>query len=310
VQIRQNESSQKIKGGKFVKTVSMHHLLEIMYMQHVNRDGLPVVKLSKDEFMNLVTGEVFECSHTISRDQNIDSVRATFKKLRYLINNNFTGAANELMFTLTYAENMTDLKRLYQDFKKFMLRLKYKYPDAEYINIVEPQGRGAWHCHVLLKFMDRKKIYIPNKEIREMWGAGFVTVKKIDSKGVDNIGAYLTAYLTDMELTPDNASECDLSGEIKTVIIDGKEKKYVKGARLKLYPTGMQIYRKSKGMEYPKTEWMPYRETKKITGCAKPSYSKTIELYDDDEKMVNSISYEYYNMKRQNMTSDIKSDIG
>lgn len=309
VRIKSLEDSERIKDKKNVKITQMNHLVEIMDILNVNRDGLPVVKLSKDEYLNIITGEVFDCSHTTTRDQNKDSVRATFKKLRYLINNNFTGAGNELMFTLTYAENMTDLKRLYTDFVKFMKKLKYKYPDAEYINIVEPQGRGAWHCHILLKFMDRQKIYIPNKEIRAMWGEGFVTVKKIDPKGVDNIGAYLTAYLTDMELTPENAQNCDLSGEVKTVIVDGKEKKYVKGARLKMYPTGMQIYRKSKGMEYPETEWMPYRDAKKITGRLNPSYSKTIQLYDDDEKMINSITYEYYNMKRQNVTTDIASDI-
>lgn len=309
MQVKYSEQSQRIKGKKLVKYVNMNGIIEITDMEHVKRDGMNILKLSKDEYLNVVTGEVLEYVHTNTRQDNIDSVRDTFKKLRYLINNNFTGSGNELMFTATYAENMMDLKRLEEDFERFMRKIRKKYGSVEYINIVEPQGRGAWHCHVLLKFIDRSKIYIPNKEMREMWHQGFVTVKRIDVKGVDNIGAYLTSYLTDLELTPQNASECFLNGEIKTVIVDGKQKKYVKGARLKLYPTGMNIFRKSKGIEYPKIEWLPYNEIKKITGCAKPSYSKTIELYDDDDKKLNSITYEYYNMKRQNSSSYITSDI-
>ena len=51
----------------------------------------------------------------------------------------------------------------------------------------------------LLKFIRLNKIYIPNKKINEMWGNGFVVVKviKVIKQNVDNLGAYLSAYLGD-----------------------------------------------------------------------------------------------------------------
>ena len=61
---------------------------------------------------------------------------------------NFTGGKNELAFTITYEDNMNDNKALYINFKNFMKRLKYKYPNVEYIMVVEPQERGTWHCHI------------------------------------------------------------------------------------------------------------------------------------------------------------------
>ena len=130
---------------------------------------------------------------------------------------------------------MTDPKVLYKDFDKFMKKLKYKYKSVDYINVVEPQGRGAWHCHILLRFNDYKKIYIPNKEISKMWGHGFVSVKAI-KKDIDNLGAYLSAYLGDVEINDDNIRDLLHDGvvkpgqalNIKEVEVEGVKKKFIK----------------------------------------------------------------------------------
>ena len=63
---------------------------------------------------------------------------------------------------------MTDPKKLYTDNEKFMKRVRYFFKDEttiDYINVVEPQGRGAWHCHFLLRFNDLEKIFIANKKM-------------------------------------------------------------------------------------------------------------------------------------------------
>ena len=104
---------------------------------------------------------------------------------------------NVRWITLTYAENMTDTDRLYFDFKDFNKRFQYYckingYSKPEYIVMMEPQGRGAWHCH-LLYIWDCKAPYVANKTLRDLWGHGFVKIKKLDN--CDNVGAYLTAYL-------------------------------------------------------------------------------------------------------------------
>ena len=46
-----------------------------------------------------------------------------------------------------------------------------------------------------------------NAVVRDCWKQGFVTVKRLDD--VDNVGAYLTAYLGDMELS--EASKADMA---------------------------------------------------------------------------------------------------
>jgi hypothetical protein len=284
----------------------MGNIKEIMYIEKLNTAGFPIKKISKNEYVILDTGEIKEYqTHAENRSQSKGELRKTFKKIRNLINTNFVGNKNELMFTVTYAENMIDTKRLYVDFEKFIKRLRYKYPNIDYMSIVEPQERGAWHCHILLKFNDLKKVYIPNKEIAELWGHGFVKVKAI-GKNVDNLGAYLSAYLGDIELNENNADDLLKEGVImpgskltfKEVEIQGKTKRFIKGGRLNLYPSGMNIYRCSRGIRPPNIVYMQYDEAKKIVGALTPNYSKTINILDDSENIINSITYENYNMKR------------
>ena len=284
----------------------MGHIKEIVSVDKLSLSSPPITKIDRYLYMLNETGEIREYQHTENRSQNVDNLRKTFRKIRYIINYNFNGGDNELAFTLTYAENMTDSQRLYKDFKRFFMRLRRKYGmDIDYFSVVEPQGRGAWHCHVLLRFNALDKVYIPNEEIAQMWGQGFVTVKAM-RKDVDNLGAYLSAYLGDIELTADNRkviSECCPGDtgqyEIKTVEIDGVEKRFIKGGRLHLYPTGMNIYRKSRGIKIPDSSYMPYSEVKKIVGSATPNYSSVVCILDDENTEINRIVYEQYNLKRE-----------
>jgi hypothetical protein len=86
----------------------------------------------------------------------------------------------------------------------------------------------------------------------ELWSHGFVTIKSL--KDVDNIGAYVSAYLADIEVTKENLITVVGSGQEVTVKeVNGEKKMFAKGGRLKYYPTGMNIYRKSKGIVHPTT---------------------------------------------------------
>jgi hypothetical protein len=199
---------------------------------------------------------------------------------------------------------MTDTNQLYEDFKNFWKRYKYKYgKDIDYLTVVEPQGRGAWHCHVLIRHNDVEKVYIPSKELSEIWGNGFIKVKSL--QGVDNIGAYLSAYLGDVELTPESFMEMKSKGvtniEVKEVEVDGKSKAFIKGGRLYMYPPGMNLYRHSRGIVFPEVEEMAYHSAKKIVGSRTPNYSRTVTIVDDEdnEKVLNTVIYEHYNMQRR-----------
>lgn len=302
----------KIKSRSLVKVKQMKGIIEVMSLKYTPNGFNGIKKLSKEEYMVLDTGEVKEYVLSQNRAQNIESFKKTTKRIRDLINNNFEGKQNELHITLTYAENMTDKDQLYRDFDNFWKKFKYKYgKNIDYISVVEPQGRGAWHCHVLVRFNDLDKIYIPNKwntkvkpivkidsPVYDLWKKGNVTIRPLN--GIDNIGAYLSAYLADIELTDENLINTPIEDklEVKAVEIEGQSKKFIKGGRIHLYPSGMNIVRKSKGILYPEVEEMLYLDTKKIVGDSSPTYSKTVTILDENENVLQEIAYETYNTRR------------
>ena len=286
-----------IKSNDLVTVTKMGNITEIQHMEKMNREQR-IQKLNKQQYVELATGEIKDFELSANRSENLNSLGKTMKKMRYLINNNFYGKKNELALTLTYAENMTDTKRLEEDLESFIDKLRYKFKGKskiEYLHVIEPQERGAWHSHTLLRFEDLKYIYIPNDEIREMWGQGIVTVKHLNN--VDNIGAYLSAYLTDLPLNDKDVASAMLNG--KKLIekeIDGETKRFIKGGRLHMYPRGFRFFRKSRGIKYPERTKMKYQDAKKEVGFAEPNFSSVTKIENDDFK--NTISFEEYNSNR------------
>lgn len=195
-------------------------------------------KVSKDLMVNKYTGEIIEIHHVTSRadPKNYESLRQTFKRLKRLIGANFSGGNAELWITLTYRDSpMTDSKRLYADFSKFIKKLRrYTKKTLIYIVVIEPQASGSLHAHVLLKTADKSRLVIPNDIITNKWGQGFTKTKRL--KNSENVSAYLMAYLTNVDLN-------NLEGHLEPT---NSLKKIVKGGRLGLYPVGMQIYRRSR----------------------------------------------------------------
>ena len=289
------ENEVVIAPEDIVTVTKMNHLTEIQHMKKMNTRAT-IKKIDKDHYADLSTGEIKKYKHIENRSESYNSLRQTFKKLRHIINHNFTGEKNELFVTLTYAENMTDNKRLYTDIKKFMMKFRYRYPDIDYLSIVEPQGRGAWHAHILIRFNGLKTIFIANKELSDIWGHGFVKIKTIQD--VDDIGAYLSAYLADVELTEETlyAAFRDESTVVEKEV-NGQKKRFVKGGRLHMYPPGMNLYRKSKGIKKPERIRTTYKNAKKIVGSAQPHYSKRYDIENDGFE--NTIQYEQYNSKRK-----------
>ena len=113
------------------------------------------------------------------------SVNRTRTEIRRLVNSN--PQLNKFL-TLTFAENITDLKTANYIFNKFILRMNYKYNNFEYLAVPEFQKRGAVHYHLLCNLP-----FIEIAELQELWGQGFVKINKIDD--VNNVGAYVSKYL-------------------------------------------------------------------------------------------------------------------
>lgn len=279
----------------FVRVKEMGNIIELMYMERSNSECV-IKKLDKDHYCDIRTGEVKEYVHNENRASDLNSVRCSLTRLRDYINTNITNPTYCKWITLTYAENMTDTTRLYDDFRKFIQRAKYKLGKFEYIVAMEPQGRGAWHGHLLMIF-DKKAPYIDNNTLLQpIWGHGFTKTKKVDN--IDNVGAYLTAYMADMELSEAIHNDT-LTGnmEITEKDVDGIKKKFVKGARMSLYPTGFNLYRVSRGIKKPKIDYMYEENAQKKVSSAKLTYEKTIGIETDD--FTNTINYRQYNKIRR-----------
>lgn len=291
------------------KVTTMGNILEVVTMQKPVSPP-PIRKIDADHYVDLRTGEVFDFERGDTRADSLQGIRRTLAHIRNLVNTNVTEPDNVRWVTLTYAENMTDTKRLYRDYEKFWKKFLYwckrnGISKPEYINVIEPQGRGAWHCHVFF-IWDEKAPYIPNNEVLQpMWGHGFTKIKALTD--VDNVGAYFSAYLADMPLDEYEKLSCarlDVQSVEKEFTNDDgltKTKKFVKGGRLVLYPAKMNIVRKSSGIKVAVPESMTYDEARKKVSSAKLTYSRSYEVVGDDDVAVNIVTKAYYNRKRREM---------
>lgn len=288
-----------------VKVTEMGNVIEIQYMSRRNFKQTIQMLQGGEQFVVCATGEIKDVEHHNTRKDNKKGLYKTFANARAVINANVTDVEKVRWCTLTYKENMTDPKRLYKDFHDFNLRFQYYckqkgYSKPEYIVMMEPQGRGAWHAHLLYIWQDQKAPYIANQEFREMWGHGFVRIKKLDN--VDNVGAYLTAYLGDMEIDEMDVSKA-VGKQCKVVEVedeDGKKvkKAIVKGARLDLYPANFNMMRCSRGVKRPIEEMLCQVDAeKKVLGATK-TFESAIKLTDSDNNFETVIIREQYNKVR------------
>ena len=114
------------------------------------------------------------------------------RELRRIINANAYAWGEKPKFvTLTFAENVQDVKQANYEFKLFRQRLEYLLKlKLKYVVKIEFQKRGAIHYHVVFFNLP----YVQADFLASVWRNGFIKVNAIDH--VDNIGAYVTKYMT------------------------------------------------------------------------------------------------------------------
>lgn len=283
-----NQIKYVIKDSDYVTVTNMNNnIFEVQYLMKQNHLS-HILKLDKDSYMIKNTGEIKEFNKINDRSESINSLKQTMKKIRYLINNNFSGGKKELWATLTFkdTEIAKNPKEIYKEFNKFMKRLNYKYKNLEYIVIIEPHGiennnLNNWHgfhLHLLLK--SKSNLYIPYDEFEKIWGLGMTRIERLNN--IDNIGAYISAYLTNIEIKEEKNSG----------------KKFIKGARIWLYPKNINIYRKSRGITFPERTKMKYKEAKELIGVP-CHYRKEIQINSKDNDYENIIIFEQFNRNRR-----------
>lgn len=269
----QNGEIKTLEQAYKNKLIIQNNIFELVQIQRATVP--PTVKAAGGLYVDTRTGETIIPKEKTNRSENIKSVRNTLAKMRRIINANFSAAERPYHIVLTYRENMTDTKRLYRDCVVFIKRLKRfcKIPISYFI-AVEPQKRGAWHAHIILKAREKGEfLTITKKDIAQMWEHGTrVSCDTVDR--VDNIGAYLSCYLSNM---------------------NGTKKK---GERLYLYPKGINMYRHSRDIKAPKEIELTAAEAKKITGSAQPCYNLQTDILNEKGEVVQRIVHLQYNISR------------
>lgn len=288
----QHNIGEMIDDSCLVKVKEMGNQIQLSHIKSVPLE-MPIIKISDTHYMIKKTGEIREYRKTKTRDENIKSLKRTFKNLQELINTNFYGLPNEKFITLTYAKHQRDTKELLNDFKIWIKSIRRRYGKLDYINVVEPQESGSWHCHVLVKFYELPNNYIDYNEFRSYWKHGsFVNVRSLENN--TNVGLYLSAYLTDIEVNDTTLMDMELDDVIVEKQVDNQSKSFIKGGRLKYYPTGMKLYRKSQGIKKP-TEYYRQKESVDLSEYEFKRSNK-MELLQDGN-LVNTIHYEHYYIK-------------
>ena len=297
MEIKKVENTEaRINTKSRVTVKKTGNVIEIKHSSGIAGSNINII--DKDHYVILSTGEIREVKHTEKRIENTENIKQSMKNLRDIINTNCDNPENCLWLTLTYKENMQNQEQLYADLKKFFMRLRYHLDKKfDYIATIEPQSRGAYHAHVILIF-DNKRPFIPNGQMSEIWGHGFTKTTRIDN--VDDVGLYLTAYLTDISINEASISDIKSAKEIKEIetLEGGKKvnKKIIKGGRLKYYPSGFRLYRCSRSIKRPEIWETTNQEAMNyVTDMGlELSYEKTIKLVDESKNFERIINYRQY----------------
>ena len=291
VKKEKTEIPQYIDARRPVSVKAMGNIKEVMISDRINSKAT-IRPISKEKYVVVSTGEVRNVTHHAEdRTENTRNLEKTMRRLRDIINTNVTpqNITQVRFITLTYHENMWYVQKLYTDFRDFNKHFR-RYVKKEfnmtyeYIVCVEAQGRGALHLHMIAIF-SKVPPYIENAKLADIWGHGFVSIKALDGK-IDNIGAYLTSYLTDLDIESDAPLTPDLlHGEPKEVRTESGEcKRVIKGGRLKLLPAGINIYRCSRGIRKPLKQKLSYEEALAETAAAgyKKVYESAVKIQDPE----------------------------
>lgn len=131
------------------------------------------------------------------KERRADSARRASLVFRRLVLSNLCGVENPVLFTLTYSENIDDLRVAYRHFTSFIKALRYKFGQSfQYIAVPEFQKRGAVHFHALFWGLPTQSILCERRTrfYAGLWAKGFLYIRQTD--GDARIASYLSKYMS------------------------------------------------------------------------------------------------------------------
>lgn len=182
------EQIQSVKKYVNCKVIVSGNIVEITRYQYGYTKGLQGTNKTGRKGIEGKTAEEQAKTQIENRSKTLQRAR---QHIRRLANAN---PQLDKFFTLTFKDNIKDIKTANTEFDKFIKRLNYYstkngLKKVQYIAVVEFQKRGAVHYHLLCDLP-----FISAKTLESIWQNGFIKINKIDK--VDNIGAYITKYMS------------------------------------------------------------------------------------------------------------------
>lgn len=146
-----------------------------------------IKKIDAEHYKNLKTGKTYRYEHHRKnlKPMSTSAYNRSVRELERLVLGNFFNANEGLFLTLEYDNIMLDYSATQKDYTKFYDNLKYYFKTHYgiekliYIKVVEDDGNGSIHFHILLKAQDGTPLEISEDTLRKLWGQNSVSVKAI-----------------------------------------------------------------------------------------------------------------------------------
>lgn len=231
-------------------------------------------KIAKTTYVDTETGEIIEHRSPTPLCKSISNFKSNFKDLRRCIQLNFYGDQTEKFITLTYSYPMKEPEHLSKDIQQFIKKFKRKYNltsnNLKYIYIKEPQEKGSWHIHLLIKRLDNKPLIVSDEEIHQLWNLG----TQIKIQNINNIDKLVWYF--------------DITRDKK------------KAQRIAFYPHNIRIYDGSRNTHLEKRR-MPYRDVSDLLKDKTLTYQQQLDISalssNNEFNTINTVKYEQYHRK-------------
>lgn len=116
--------------------------------------------------------------------------RAKSKIRRLIYGNQYIYPENPTFLTLTFKDNLTDIKLANKHFTNFVKRMSRRInKQMRYVAVHEFQKRGALHYHAIIFNLP----YLEHKEIATIWRHGMIDIELVKN---DGLPFYMTKYIS------------------------------------------------------------------------------------------------------------------
>jgi len=134
------------------------------------------------------TGEILEKKPEKSTTELVEARNKSLSRTKTGVRRAIMGMAATHMLTLTYRDNMTDLKQGWKDVSCFLRAMRDALGEYAYVIVAEQQKRGAWHFHLAVRGKQDLKL------VRKHWSHGNPDAQHWKGR-LSQMASYMSKYL-------------------------------------------------------------------------------------------------------------------